>query len=171
LTGASVRAQGAEEATPVEQRVKAAFLYQFAGYVEWPLDSFAQPGTPVTIAVMGADPLAAALTQIAIGRTVGGRTVNTRRVKEGESLAGVHILFVGKADAPQLAQIAQRIRGQPILIVTESDKALNDGSMINFILRDRRVRFEIALDTAEQHRLRLSSRLLSIAADVRTGGR
>jgi hypothetical protein len=160
----------AEDDASLEQRVKAAFLYQFAGYVEWPPNSFAQPSTPVTIAVLGADSLAAELSQVVTGRTVGGRPVTVKRVKPGESLAGVHILFIGRAENTRLSQLAQSAQPRGILTVTESDGALAQGSMINFVLVDRRVRFEVALDAAEKNGLRLSSRLLAVAQQVRTGG-
>jgi hypothetical protein len=162
-------AHAADDDATLEQRVKAAFLYQFAGYVEWPPNAFAQPGAPITIAVLGADPLAAELSQVVTGRTVGGRTVSVKRVKPGESLAGVHILFVGRSENARLAQLAQASQPRAILTVTESDGALAHGSMINFVLVDRRVRFEVALDSAEKGGLRLSSRLLAVAQQVRSG--
>ena len=161
-------ASAAEDDATLEQRVKAAFLYQFTGYVEWPPATFAQAGTPVTIAVMGADLLAAELDQVVTGRMVGGRPVTVRRVKAGDSLAGVHILFVGVFENARLNQLAQATRSRPILMVTESEGALAQGSMINFILVDRRVRFEVALDPVEKSGLKLSSRLLAVAQQVRT---
>jgi hypothetical protein len=161
----------ADDAAMLEHRVKAAFLYQFAGYVEWPPTAFGQAGTPVTIAVMGAESLADELSQIATGRTVRGRPVTIRRVKTGESLAGVHILFIGMTENARLSQVAQAVQPFPVLMVTEAEGALAQGSMINFVLDDRRVRFEVALDTAEKRGLRLSSRLLAVARDVRMGGR
>jgi hypothetical protein len=167
LAGGS--ADGAEEEASLEQRVKAAFLYQFAGYVEWPPNSFAQPDTPVTIAVLGADTLAGELKQLVANRTVAGRKVTVRQVKPGESLAGVHILFIGSAESARLGQLTQAGRARPVLTVTEVDGALNQGSMINFVIVDRRVRFEVALDSAEKSGLRLSSRLLAVAQQVRTG--
>jgi hypothetical protein len=153
----------------LEHRVKAAFLYQFAGYVEWPPMTFAQPGTPVTIAVVGAAPLAAELGHVAAGRSVGGRPVTVRRIRPGESLAGVHILFIGRDESAQLAQLARSALPRAILTVSETDGALDQGSMINFVLDDRRVRFEVALDSAEKGGLKLSSRLLAVAREVRTG--
>jgi hypothetical protein len=163
-------AQGAaDDAATLEQRVKAAFLYQFAGYVEWPPNSFAQADTPVTIAVLGNDPLAAELKQLVVNRTVAGRKVAVRQVKPGESLAGVHILFIGSAENARLGQLTQAGKARPVLTVTEADGALNQGSMINFVIVDRRVRFEVALDSAEKSGLRLSSRLLAVAQQVRTG--
>lgn len=162
-------AGAAEDAASLEQRVKAAFLYQFASYVEWPVQSFAQPDTPVTIAVMGAEQLAAELKQLSAGRTVGGRRVEVRQVRPGETLAGINILFIGSAENARLAQVVQTAKPRAMLIVTEVDGALKQGSMINFVIVDRRVRFEVALDSVERSGLRLSSRLLAVAQQVRTG--
>jgi hypothetical protein len=153
----------------LEQRVKAAFLYQFASYVEWPSQAFAQADTPVTIAVMGAEALAAELGQLVTGRSIGGRRIAVKQVGPGDSLVGVHILFIGSAESGRLAQITQAPKPRPMLTVTESDGALSQGSMINFVIVDRRVRFEIGLDSAERNGLRLSSRLLAVAQQVKTG--
>jgi hypothetical protein len=166
---ASWSAGAAEETTPLEQRVKAAFLYQFASYVEWPALAFAQPDTPVTIGVMGAEQLAAELKQLSAGRTVGGRKVEVRQVRPGETLAGINILFIGSTENARLAQVVQTAKSRAMLVVTEADGALYQGSMINFVIVDRRVRFEVALDSVERSGLKLSSRLLAVAQQVRTG--
>jgi hypothetical protein len=163
----NVRAQDTPET--LEQRVKAAFLYKFAAYVDWPATSFSRPDAPFTIAVAGAEPVAAELAQAVAGRTVNDRPVAVRRLKPGESLDGVHILFVGKGENARLAQLVQNARPRSVLTVTESEGALAQGSVINFVLDDRRVRFEISLDSAEKSRLRLSSRLLAVAQQVHTG--
>jgi hypothetical protein len=168
--GWAALAAGAEgNELTLEHRVKAAFLYQFAGYVEWPPMTFAQPGTPLTIAVVGAAPLAAELSQVAAGRSIEGRAVTVRRISPGESLAGVHVLFIGRDESARLTQLARNALQQAILTVTETDGALDQGSMINFVVVDRRVRFEVALDSAEKGGLKLSSRLLAVARQVRTG--
>jgi hypothetical protein len=103
------------------------------------------------------------------GRTVNDRPVAVRRLKPGESLDGIHVLFVGKAENARLAQLAQTAQARSILTVTESEGALAQGIVINFVMVERRVRFEIALDSAEKSRLKLSSRLLAVAQQVRTG--
>ena len=158
-----------EDAERLEQRVKAAFLYKFAGYVDWPASSFARPDMPVTVAVVGADTVAAELGQMVIGRTVNDRPIVVKRLKPGESLAGVHILFVGGTEGVRVQQLAQNAQPRSILTVTESEGALTQGSVINFVVSDRRVRFEISLESAEKSRLKLSSRLLTVAQQVRTG--
>lgn len=167
--GASWPVQAADGTETLEQRVKAAFLYKFAGYVEWPAKSFARPETPVMIGVMGNEVLAAELVQAVAGRTVNDRMVMVKRLKAGESLSGIHILFIGRAESARLDQLAQSAQPRSILTVTESDSALTHGSVINFVLTDGRVRFEIARDTAEKSGLKLSSRLLAVAQQVRTG--
>lgn len=156
------------EAATLEHRVKAAFLYKIAGYVEWPRASFAQPETPVTIGVVGAGSLAAELSQIVAGRTAQNRPVAVRRLKAGELPSGVHMLFVGRGEGA-LAQLVQRAQQRSVLVVTESEGALVQGSAINFIIVDGRVRFEISLASAEKSGLRLSSRLLAVAQQVYTG--
>jgi uncharacterized protein DUF4154 len=167
MTGAaSSHARAAEDAESLELRVKAAFLYKFAGYVEWPQNSFPRPETPVTIGVIGAEPLATELTQAVTGRTVNDRPVTVKRLKAGESLAGIHVLFVGRAENARLDQLAQSAQPRAILTVSESDGALARGSVINFVLSGGRVRFEIALDSAEKSGLKLSSRLLAVAQQV-----
>jgi uncharacterized protein DUF4154 len=166
---AAGRAGAAESDDVLEQRVKAAFLYKFAGYVDWPPASFAGVDTPITIGVIGSEPLAAELAQVVTGRTVSNRSIAVRRIKAGETLAGVHILFIGSAERARLGQHASNAQAHSVLTVSESEGALEQGSMINFVVADRRVRFEVALDSAEKGGLRLSSRLLAVAQQVRTG--
>jgi hypothetical protein len=165
----SAAAQLAEDATALEYRVKAAFLYRFAGYVNWPPAAFVRPDTPVTIAVIGAEALVAELEKAVIGRTVSDRVVAVKRYQPGDSLTGVHVLFVGKSDAPRLTQLIKAAQASSILTVTEFEGALRHGSVINFIIAEQRVRFEISLDSAEKSGLKMSSRLLAVAQNVVTG--
>lgn len=162
-------AGAAESDDALEHRVKAAFLYKFAGYVDWPPASFAAADTPLTIGVIGSESVAAELFQVATGRTINNRAIAVKRIKAGEALAGVHVLFIGAAERARLGQLAKNAQAHSVLTVSESEGALDQGSMINFIVADRRVRFEIGLDSAEKSGLRLSSRLLAVAQQVRTG--
>jgi hypothetical protein len=159
----------AAESGALESRVKAAFIYKFVDYVEWPDTAFAQPNTPVTIAVIGADTVAAELAQVVEGRKVNERAVIVKRLKPGESLSGVHILFVGSGAVAQPAPLLQAARPLSILTVTEAEGVLAQGSVINFIVVERRVRFEISRDSASKNKLRLSSRLLAVAQHVVEG--
>lgn len=156
-----------DEPTVLERRVKAAFVFKFTGYIEWPNEAFLQADTPVTIAVAGDDELAAELAQAVAGRTAGGRPLLVKRLKGVESLADVHILFVGRAETARLPQWVKMARSKPVLIVTEAAGALNHGGMINFLVIRERVRFEISLEAAEKQGLKFSSRLLAVAQNVR----
>ena len=168
VVGGCAWAAGADiEATALERRVKAAFLYKFADFVEWPDAAFGRPDSPLVIGVAGDEQVAAELGTLTAGRTVGGRSIAVRRVKEADTLAGVHILFIGRAEASRLSQWIRAVQGRPVLIVTETEGALAQGSMINFVLSEGRVRFEIALASADRSGLVLSSRLLAVAHYVR----
>jgi hypothetical protein len=158
-------AQAGPQATDVQ--VKAAFLYKFGAFVEWPPQAFAGPGAAFTIGVLGADAVAQELEQIATGRTVHGRPVAVRRLKRGEPLAGLHVLFVGQAQAARLDQILTP--AQPLLVVTDAADGLPEGSIINFVPVANKLRFDIALAAAERMRLRISSRLLAVARKVLPG--
>ena len=157
----------AQAGAVTERSVKAAYLYKFAGYVEWPEASFPQPDTPLTFGVMGDEAVAAELARLVAGRSVDGRPLAVRRIKEGEPLAGLHILFVGRADSARLEQVNRTTAARPILIVTESEGALAQGSTINFVMADGRVKFAISTESADRRSLKLSSRLLTVAQNMR----
>jgi hypothetical protein len=150
----------------LEYRLKAAFLYKFAGYVEWPEAAFPRPDTPVTIGVLGADAVASELAPLVAGRTVNNRAIVVRRLKAGDPLIGVNVLLIGKSENARLPALLPQLQSHAVLTVTEVDGALSQGSVINFTLVDRRVRFEVSLGAAEKHNLKLSSRLLAVAQQV-----
>ncbi|MGH8223921.1 MAG: YfiR family protein, partial [Woeseiaceae bacterium] len=128
-----------------EQSVKAAYLYRFASYVDWPEGVLDDPSTPLTIAVLGADSLADELEMMTADRTVEGRRIAVRRVRTGEALDGVHILFVAAAGADELVRLTPEARARSALVVTETGDALEFGSVINFRAVNQRIRFEVSL--------------------------
>jgi hypothetical protein len=155
----------------VEQRVKAASLYRFIGYVEWPPPSFATETSPYVVGVVSADETADELWRISAGRNVNNRAIVVRKLKAGESLAGIHMLFIGRDERGRQPQWLQLAQEHPVLTVTETEGALAQGSMINFRLADERVRFEVSLDAVEKSDVRISSRILSVALSVSKGAR
>ena len=142
--------------------MKAAFLFKFAGYVEWP-DPPPPPDAPFVIATLASDEVAAELAAILPGRSIGGRPVVVRKVKEGESLQGVGMLFIG-AREPNLKAVLRAAQQQRVLVVTET--TLEAGGAINFVVADNRVAFEVSLDAAERTGHRISSRMLAVARRV-----
>ena len=150
------RAQDASESA-----VKAAFLYKFAAYVEWPAPL--RPDAPFVIATLAADDVAAELATLLPGRAVAGRSAVVRKVQAGDPMQDVQILFVGrKAANPKGAMDAARRHGA--LVVTET--GLEQGGTINFVVADNRVSFEVSLEAAERGGHRISSRMLAVARRV-----
>jgi hypothetical protein len=152
---------------PQEHQVKAAFLFKFLTFVEWPPEAFSRSDSPYVIGVLGGEDVVSELRQLVPGRPVNGRPVAVRRLQPGEPLSGVHAVFVARNESARLPVIVKVAQSQPLLIVTELDGALEEGSVINFLVADGRVRFEVALDSAERSKLRISSRMLAVAQNVR----
>lgn len=148
-----------------EPAVKAAFLYKFAGYVEWTAAAASRPDAAVVIAVAGADDVATELERLVPGRNINGRPVVVRRVRGEESLRGVHVLFVGRTN-PAARTLVAAGRQQGALVVTEAEKGLELGSAINFVPVDERIGFDVSLDNAEAAGVRISARMLAVARRV-----
>lgn len=169
LNANAAYAQTGDKAEALEQQVKAAYLYKFCSYVEWPPNAFAAADSPIKIGVLGADALADELAQTVVGRTVNGRTVTVRKLHRDDPISGINVLFIGRASGSRLAEILAAAKGQPTLTVTESEGALATGSIINFVLVDGKVRFEVAPKTALTAYLNISARLLAAAYKVAAG--
>lgn len=167
LAGVPVRAHAAPDAYSVES-VKAAFLYRFLEYVEWPSGTSTEG--PLVIAVLGDDALGAELHRNVRGRSAQGREVRVRNVASVQEGIDAQVLFVSAQWKKRLAAIADSHTHDPVLVVTEGDGALERGSVINFLVVDGNVRFEISLPAAEQRGLKLSSRLLNVALRVEKSG-
>jgi len=144
--------------------VKAAYLFRFAQYVEWPQSS--SPDTPFVIAVSGAEEVAVHLERLSPEMTVSGRRVTVKRVTRTQDLDGVHMLFIGKSAYSRSRALRAHASERPILIVTEDEEGIDGGAVINFIEVNRNLRFEISLIAADRSGLRINSALLSVAARV-----
>ena len=161
LLTASV-AQAAEPAVE-EYQVKAAFLFNFAKFIEWPASAFQSADEPICICVFGKNPFGPALEDAVRGNTVGGRGFVVREVSSARQAAPCHILFVESSKQKQVRQLCEELKEFSILTVGDTEGFTANGGVINFKLKDARVRFEIAVDAAERAKLRISSKLLSLA--------
>jgi hypothetical protein len=161
-----VKAQG--EAPYSVETVKAAFLYRFLEYVDWPID--AKTDGPLTIAVLGDDSLTAELHRNVRGRMSHGREIEAHSVRTVQEGLDAHVLFISATAGKKLGAAAGPHDRDPVLIVTEGDGALEAGAVINFVVVDGNVRFEVSLPAAEQRGLKLSSRLLNVALRVEKSG-
>jgi hypothetical protein len=156
----------AQESAFLEDEVKAAFLYHFGTYVEWP--ESARRSESLTIAVLGAPTVVAQLRAFLPGRTIQERPVVVRTVSSITEIADAQVLFIGAENNGRLRQLIDRVGQRPVLIVTDADDGLEQGAMVNFKVIDERLRFEISLAAAEKAGLMLSSRLLATALRVET---
>jgi hypothetical protein len=145
------------------EAVKAAFLYRFASFVEWPEDA---PAGPFVIAIAGADEVAKQLDDLLPRVNINGRAAQVRRVSKPNDLDGVHILYVGPDSLSRTRALRTAALDRPILIVTDDAHGLDSGGVINFVEAERNVRFEISLLAADRARLKINSALLSVAARV-----
>jgi len=165
---ARAQVQSAGNGSTLERRVKAAFLYKFLGYAEFPPGAFLDGASPVTIGVVGADDLAADLARAVAGRTVNNRPVQVRILRENDVQVPLHLLFVGGMDPLRVGRTVRQASAA-MLVVTECEDGLRQGSVINFRVIDERVRFDVSLDAAERNGIKLSSRLLTVANRVQKG--
>jgi len=146
-----------------EFQVKAAYLYKFISYIEWPPNTFNNADAPLTIGIRGTDEMANELTRLIATHPIDSRPVIVRKLASSDSLAGINILFVGNEHHESYGDILGAAKGLPILTVTEADDGLSHGSMINFVLINGRIRFEAAPKVAKQNNLTISARLLAVA--------
>lgn len=157
------------ESTPIERQIKAAYLYKFAGFVEWPEGSFVRPDSPLVIGVMAADALAEQLERIVAGHSANGHPLVVKRLRKGEPPGHVHMLFLGAMDKAALQEVIAAARSQPLLTVSDNEDAFAAGSIINFVVAEDRLRFDVALKNAAAARIRISARMLSAAYRVQQG--
>lgn len=155
---------GAQEVEP-EYELKAAFLYNFVKFVDWPPEAFAGEKSPLTICVYGKDPFGKSLDGAVQGERLGERSLLVQRPEALEELRGCHVLFVGRSERQRLPEVLGQVEGTPVLTVGDTDGFLRAGGIINFVLEDNKVRFLINVDAAERSRLRLSSKLLRLAKE------
>ncbi len=156
----------AQDAQPTEYEVKAAFLYNFARFIEWPADAFDGPQTPLVIGILGEDPFGSALDDIIARKTVRGRAVVVRRLHRDQDLRGCHLLFISASEKKRLPEILLSLRGSTVVTVSEIDRFIYSGGTINLLVENSRVRFEVNLDAAARARAKISAKLLALARGV-----
>ncbi len=170
LLGASLAGAQPEPAPappgPSEYEVKAAFLYNFTRFVEWPPAARPDPGAPFVIAILGRDPFGSVLDETVAGKTVAGRPIAVHRVVRADDCRDAQIVFVSPSERSNTAAILKALERPGVLTVGDTDGFAQQGGAINFTVQARRVRFEINPSVAEQARLKMSSQLLKLATLV-----
>ena len=155
-----------QEAITNEYQVKAAYLFNFAKFVEWPANTFSNAGSPLEICVIGSNPFGHGLEDSIAGKTVSGRPIAISHKSDAVEARSCQIVFIGVSDKRQIPQLLRQLNGASVLTVGDTSGFTDDGGMINFVLEGDRVRFEANLDAAEHAHLKISARLLSVAKAV-----
>ncbi len=165
-TLAGARMVSAQAGASSEYQVKAAFLFHFAQFIEWPQESSNAAGKPLTYCTVGEDPFQGALDESLNGKTIGTRPLQVRHLKQPRDISNCQILFMGAAQKKILLEVLTTLKESPVLTVGESEHFVRDGGMIGFFLEENKIRFDINLKAAQRANLKISSRLLLLAKTV-----
>lgn len=151
---------------PDEYQMKAAFLYNFARFVEWPSETLKGENPILVVGIMGSDPFGTAVDESISSKSLNGRQFMIKRLKWGQNLRDCHILVICASERKRLSQILESLKGAGVLTVSELSDFCQQGGGIGLILEEKKVRFLINMDAAEQARLKISSKLLTLAKAV-----
>jgi hypothetical protein len=146
---------------PNEYRVKAAFILNFARFIEWPNDAYGDSGSLV-VGIVGDDPFGGSFDQLN-GNMVNGRRIAVKHLSANDYLKGCQILFVSSSERGRLGRILESVRGGSVLTIGEVAQFNQSGGVIKFVIHDDKVRFEINTGAANQARLKISSKLLALS--------
>jgi YfiR/HmsC-like len=165
LVNAALLPGQAEPLSPTEYQVKAAFIYNFAKFVEWPMESSAKD-SPFVIGILGQDPFGGALDEIVSGKTVRDKKITVKRFSSIDDAMNSRILFISKSEKESMGQIIKRLDGASVLTISDIGQFAEQGGMIELVIDHNRVRFAINVAATEQAGLKPSSQLLKLARIV-----
>ena len=150
----------------IEYQVKAAFVFNFAKFVEWPLDTFKSENAPIVFCVFRHDPFGSALDEIIRGKAINNRAVLARRITELSDLRACQLVFVSSVEYEHLSEVLKSLKGTSALVVGESEGFAERGGGIQFFPEDKKLRFAVNVDAIQRARLTVSSKLLALARIV-----
>lgn len=156
-----------EASAPTEYQVKAAYLYNFGKFVQWPAKAPTAPGGLFAICVLGQDPFGPILDATVAGETIDGRSVVAKRISRAQDAADCRILFISSSEDDELGEILAALDKTSVLTVSDIPEFTRRGGIIHLVLDGNKVRFEVNLAVAERAGLSLSSQLLKLAINMR----
>ena len=151
-----------------EYQVKAAFLYNFTKFTNWPPSAFQSATAPLVIGILGQDPFGQTMDNVVRGETVGERSLVVKRLRADDDLRSCHVLFISRSEKERLPAVLSRLKGSPVLSVSELNGSAEQGGMVNFLLANKTVKMEINQAAAEQAGLQISAKLLKLARLVKS---
>lgn len=164
VSSAATRAQAQEPSG--EYALKAAFLYNFAKFVEWPAGTFADTTSPFMMCTLGHDPFGASLDALA-GKMVRERALVIKRIRSGGAVTGCQLLYVGPSELAQATDLLRSLRNTPVLTVCDADSCAEAGIMLNMRTAENRVHLDMNLEAVQQTPLKVSSQLIKLTHIVK----
>ncbi len=153
----------AQETAPSEYQVKAAFLFNFAKFIQWPEEAFANAQSPLFIGVLGQNAFGENLERTVREKTLNGRFLTIQECRTLEEAKKCHVLFISNSEKMRLREIFFELSGTHVLTVGEMDNFVESGGMISFFREGNKIRFEIKDETAKKAGLKIDSKLLGLA--------
>jgi hypothetical protein len=153
----------AQNQPATEYQIKAAFLYNFAKFVKWPSPTFAEPDSPIVIGVLGENVFGGDLEQTIRDKTFNNHPFQVKQFHSVTEATNCQILFISASEQEHLPKILSGLQGTSVLTVSEMDHFIEAGGMINFVIEEKRVHFQINNEAAQKAGLTISSKLLSLA--------
>jgi hypothetical protein len=157
----------AQQAQPSEYQIKAAFISNFAKFVEWPAVAFTDEKSPLCIGVLGENPFGADLERLIRDKAVNDRPLAVRECRTAEEGKKCHILFISSSEKKRLPEIFKTLQGANVFTVGETERFTEAGGIVNFVSEGNKIRFQINDNNAKNAGLKISSKLLSLASSRR----
>ena len=146
-----------------EYQVKAAFLYNFTKFTDWPPRVFSSSNAPIFIGIVGEDPFGKTIDDVVSGEVVAGHPLVVKRLRAEDDLRSCHVLFISRSEKERLPEVLRQLKGTPVLSVSEISGFAEQGGMVNFQLANKTVKMEINQAAAEHAGLQISAKLLKLA--------
>lgn len=152
-------------------KVKAAYVYNFAKFVEWPAGAFEKHESPFVIGILGDDPFGPILDRTVKNKQIAGRNIKIQRFQwhdqeQRNALRTCHVLFISTSEQNHLSDVLAAVKGSPVLMVSDLERFAHRKGMIGFVLENGRIVFEINQQSLSEAGLRASSKLLKLARVV-----
>jgi hypothetical protein len=153
-------------ATPSPAEIRAAFVFNFVKFTEWPMQAYTDAGSPLTTCFLGADDVRAAFRSISIGKALNGRFLEDRAVKSAADMRNCQVLYVDSPRSPVVIEVLKNARQHDALAIGTSDDFLACGGMLRLQIENNRMRFDVNVGAVGRTKIKLSSKLLALARSV-----
>jgi len=171
VAGGGARADQTSTGSLSEYQIKAAYLYYFSTFVDWPSNTYARTGESLVIGVLGEDPFGAVLDETLRGKSVNNRKIVVRRFANIKDARDSHVLFISNSERDRLPSILKALEGASVLTVGDLDRFASRGGQIAFRTEDKKVRFDINVAAVQRAHLKISAQLMKLGRIVDGSGR